>query len=522
MNKLFSNVLKIGINPTDDDSVVLRQQFLVFQGLAMSMGGLLWGTLLLVFNYPLPAIIPYGYTVLTIINFYMFNRTKNFVIARNIQTAISLFLPFMLQWLLGGFEESGGVMLWSILSLVSSVTYQNTRSSIYLLISFIALTLFSLICDSYFEANYNMGAEEFVSLVFLVVNILCISSIVFILVLYYAKMTSSNMTKIKQTYAKLINSEKLAALGQISAGVAHEINTPLGAIKSSAEESAIGFEEFVTGLPNVISSMTPEEKDFFVHFVATVKPQTQFLSTKEEREKKKLLRSALESHGVANARFISDRLVQVGIYEMTSELVLLSQRPNFEELVMVTYNLLNQQKNNKIISHAVDKASRIVLALKSYLHTTGGEEPEPIDIIANLETVLTIYTNRLKQGIEVIKDYEPVPEVMAISDKLNQVWTNLIINAIQAMDNKGTLTIGVKPAGDFVEVRIGDTGKGIPDDIREKIFNPFFTTKMSGEGSGLGLDIIKSILTEHSGTISFDSKVNEGTTFYVKLPTNKA
>ena len=89
------------------------------------------------------------------------------------------------------------------------------------------------------------------------------------------------------------------------------------------------------------------------------------------------------------------------------------------------------------------------------------------------------------------------------------------------MDNKGTLTIGVKPAGDFVEISISDTGRGIPVENQEKIFTPFFTTKTSGEGSGLGLDIIKSILTDHLGIISFESKVNKGTTFYVKLPVNK-
>jgi signal transduction histidine kinase len=367
-----------------------------------------------------------------------------------------------------------------------------------------------------------MGVDESISLVFLVVNILCVSSIVFALVLYYSIMNTSNLTKIKQTYTKLINSEKLAVLGQISAGVAHEINTPLGAIKSSAEESINGFEEFMTKLPAVLSSLTAEEKDFFVLFVSSISPQNQFLSTKEERHNRKILRTSLEDLGVSNPRFISDRLVQVGIYEITPEIEILAKQSNFDELVMIIYNLLIQQKNNKTISLAVDKASRIVLALKSYLHSSGNEEPEPVDIINNLETVLTIYNNKLKQGIDVVKEFKDVPKVMAISDKLNQVWTNLIINAIQAMDNKGKLTIAVKPFEDFVEISISDTGKGIPDEIQEKVFDPFFTTKSSGQGTGLGLDIIKNILTDHSGTISFESTVNVGTTFYVKLPINKS
>ena len=518
MYSTFSDILAIGLNSSDSQAVGLRKQFLVLQGIAMSMGGLLWGTLLLVFNYPVPSIIPYGYAAITVVNFFFFSRSKNFLIARNIQTAISLCLPFFLQWCLGGFEESGGVMLWSILSLVSSTTYQETRSSIFLWITFIALCLFSLFYDPYFEANFNMGVEESVSLIFLVVNILCVSSIVFILFLYYVRINARNLREINYTYAKLINSEKLAVLGQISAGIAHEINTPLGAIKSSAEESSEGFNEFLTKLPEILDTLSPEEKDYFVHFIATLKPQHRFLSTKEEREIRKSLQSALENLQIKNSRYIASRLVQVGVSEVTPQIKELSKQPNFEDLIMVTYNLLNQQKNNKTISLAVDKASRIVVALKSYLHTSGGDEPEPVDIIKSIETVLMIYRNKLKQGIEVIEEFEAIPMVLGISDKLNQVWTNLIINAIQAMDNKGILTITIKSLKEFVQVSIKDTGKGIPVEIQDKIFDPFFTTKMSGDGSGLGLGIIQSILKEHSGTITFESQENVGTIFHVKLP----
>jgi signal transduction histidine kinase len=191
--------------------------------------------------------------------------------------------------------------------------------------------------------------------------------------------------------------------------------------------------------------------------------------------------------------------------------------------MMIAYNMLNQQKNNQTIIMAVDKASRVVKALKTYLHTTGSDEPEPTNIKENMETVLTIYHNRLKQGVKVIKQYEDVPDVNVFPDQINQVWTNLIVNAVQAMDNKGTLTIKIYPEDDYVVVSIADTGKGIPKEIQSKIFEPFFTTKVSGEGSGLGLDIIKRILDSHSGKISFVSEPGVGTTFYVKLPiyTNK-
>ncbi len=521
MKEFIAHISRIGILPGDNDNTVLKKQFMIYQGLAMSGGGLVWGALCLFFDFTVQSVIPFGYVTITVINFYFLSITKSFSISRNIQTFISLLLPFLLQWLLGGFSVSGGVMLWSVLALTTSVTYQNTKTSLFWLVAFIALVLLSLIFDSYFAQRFITDIPSSASLLFLVVNVLCISTIVFALFLYFTIMNTNNMEKLKQSYIKLVHSEKLAALGQVAAGVAHEVNTPLGAIKSSAEESSVAFMEIMSTFIWLSSNLDEKTKDLYIEFIGSSAPSMITLSTKEEREKKKYLREKLESIGVENARFLSDRLVQVGIYEVSPQMEKLAGIPEFERLVMLTYNILNQQRSNQTIQMAVNKASRIVKALKTYLHTSGSEEAEAVNLRDNIETVLTIYHNRLKQGINVIKNYEDVPNVFAHPDQLNQVWTNLIVNAVQAMDNKGLLTIGIKPDGDYVTVSIKDTGKGIPKEIQEKIFDPFFTTKVSGEGTGLGLDIIKRILDDHNGKISLESVVGEGTTFYVKLPVKK-
>ncbi len=521
MKSLLADISTIGIHVDDDDYTILRKKFLVYQGLAMGVGGLIWGSLLLAFNYPGPALIPYAYTFITIINFYFFDKFYHFGIARNIQAAISLCLPFFLQWLIGGFMVSGGVMMWAILALISSVAYQRRRSYVIIFIGFTLLMLISVFFDNYFIENFNLEIPEYVSRIFLMVNLLSISIFVFLLMVYFSNLNFSNMEEIKQSYAKLINAEKLAALGQVSAGIAHEINTPLGAIKSSAEESLISFEECIPKLGQILSVFSPEEKDSFVGFLSKIKPRQEFLSTKEEREKKKILKANLEGSGIPNSRFLAERMVQVGIYEVMPEMRSLSKHEKFEELMTLAYNLLIQQKNNQTIKLAVDKASRIVLALKHYLHKKSSDEPEPIDVVENIETVLTIYHNKLKQGIKVVKNFEEVPQVMAHPDELTQVWTNLLINAIQAMDYKGVLTLSTKLQDDFVSVGIKDNGTGIPFEIQEKIFDPFFTTKSSGEGSGLGLDIIQRIINQHGGQISFESEENVGTTFFVHLPVNQ-
>lgn len=514
----INKLLKIGILQDDDENVILRKQFMLYQGFAMSIGGVLWGSLALFFGYPIPSLISYGYVVVTVFNFLWFSKTKNFVLTRNVQTIISMFLPFGLQWLLGGFAFSGTVMIWALLALVLSITYQSIKSSIFWLSIYVIMIGISFAIDDYFVQNFNLGVSPFVSKVFHIANILTVSVIILLLFLYFVKENAINIERVKQTYNKLITAEKLAVLGQISAGVAHEVNTPLGAIKSSAEESSQAFMEILIDLIWLTKNLTDKEKDAFVEFVAHSNPHSETLSTAEEREIKKKMKLRFEELGIENSRFIADRLVQVGIYEVSPDLENISKLPHFEKLMMITYNILNQQRCNQTIQLAVDKASRIVKALKTYMHNSDHQEAESINLRDNLETVLTIYHNRLKQGIEVIKNYQEVPQVFGHPDQLNQVWTNLIVNSIQAMGSSGILTIGIKRDENYVVVSISDNGEGMSPETQNKIFTPFFTTKISGEGSGLGLGIVKQILYDHHASISFESKEGLGTTFFVKLP----
>jgi signal transduction histidine kinase len=159
-----------------------------------------------------------------------------------------------------------------------------------------------------------------------------------------------------------------------------------------------------------------------------------------------------------------------------------------------------------------------VFALKTYARydTTGNKVKA--QIAEGIETVLTLYYNQLKRGIKVLKKYDDsLPSILCYPDELNQVWTNLIHNALQAMDYQGTLTIEVKKQDDTLLVSVIDSGKGIPPEIMPKIFQPFFTTKPAGEGSGLGLDIVKKIIEKHQGKIEVESVPGQ-TTFTVFLP----
>ena len=176
------------------------------------------------------------------------------------------------------------------------------------------------------------------------------------------------------------------------------------------------------------------------------------------------------------------------------------------------------EANAKNIDIAIKRATKIIFALKSFSRFNNDGKMELASIKNGLETVLTLYHNKIKQGIDLIRNYENVGDIYCFEDELNQVWTNLIHNALQAMDYKGKLTIGLKEVDGYQVVSIKDTGCGITPEVKEKMFKPFFTTKKSGEGSGLGLDIVKKIVEKHKGKIEVDSEVGIGTEFRVYIP----
>jgi len=140
-----------------------------------------------------------------------------------------------------------------------------------------------------------------------------------------------------------------------------------------------------------------------------------------------------------------------------------------------------------------------------------------MQIKEGIDVVLTLYNNYLKKGIKVVTHYEDVSPIKCFPDELNQVWSNLIQNAIYAMEGKGTLEINVSNQQNFIRVQIIDTGKGISDDIKDRIFDPFFTTKPTGEGSGLGLNIVRKLIDRHGGHITLES-IPGRTVFSILLP----
>jgi PAS domain S-box-containing protein len=330
---------------------------------------------------------------------------------------------------------------------------------------------------------------------------------------------SQALSNLKSTQEELIQSEKMAALGQLVAGVAHEINTPLGAIRSSVGNMSKFLSQTLEQLPTLFHSLSPEEGQDFLALLQRSLQQESTFSTKEERQFKRALRRQLEALELDNVDTIADRLIIMGISNDIDPFVPLLKRPDSLQILEIAYKLSELKRATATINTATDRASKVVFALKTYARYDQSGEMTIANLTEGIETVLTLYHNQLKHGVELIRNYAELPPMLCYPDELNQVWTNLVHNALQAMNYRGTLTIDVTTQDQQAKISITDSGKGIPKEIQSKIFEPFFTTKAAGEGSGLGLDIVNKIIEKHQGHIEFESSPGQ-TTFTVSLPMN--
>lgn len=328
---------------------------------------------------------------------------------------------------------------------------------------------------------------------------------------------SEALENLRSTQEELIQSEKMAALGQLVAGIAHEINTPLGAIKASVSNISVALSKSLQQLPQLFKQLSPQQQSDFFTLVAAAQEESTTLSFREERKIKRALKKELATQGIEDASDIAANLVKMGFTKDVEPFLPLLQSDCSSLTLDAAYNLTMQQNNSDNIKLAVERAAKIVFALKSYARQDQYSEKVQAQVTEGIDLVLTIYHNQLRQGIEVSKAYQEVPEILCYPEQLNQVWTNLIHNAVQAMDNKGELKIGVSSEDKYVVVSVTDSGKGIPPEIKDKIFQPFFTTKGAGEGSGLGLDIVRKIIEKHQGKINVESEPG-CTTFKVWLP----
>jgi signal transduction histidine kinase len=266
---------------------------------------------------------------------------------------------------------------------------------------------------------------------------------------------------LKKAQTQLVQSEKMASLGQLVAGIAHEINNPVNFISAGVESLATNLEE---------------------------------------------IRQVLDIYHKITAENVEEKL---------DEIEELKAKVEYKEAIREINKLIDSIKNG------TKRTTEIVRGLRTFSRLDE-DILKMADIHEGLDSTLILLHNKYKNRIDIVKNYGNLQLIECYPGQLNQVFMNLLSNAIDAIDDKGTITINTSMSSRWIEVIIKDTGQGIPENIREKIFDPFFTTKGVGKGTGLGLSISQSIIEKHSGTIDVKSEKGKGTEFVIRLPVKQS
>lgn len=275
--------------------------------------------------------------------------------------------------------------------------------------------------------------------------------------------------EVKEAHTQMMHQEKLASIGHLAAGVAHEINNPMGFISSNLRT----LKDYTLDLNKALKVYNDLCDDI----------ESLFRSAVLDSESREKLKTRMEDIRKLDVEYILNDIPQL-----------------LEE------SMEGAERINKIVSD-----------LKDFAHP-GEEQPSHADLIECIESTLRIVWNELKYKTTVIRSYQKIPEIYCFPRQLNQVIMNLLVNAAQAIEKNGDIEIMTRDLGDHVEMIIRDTGHGIPEDIQPRIFNPFFTTKEVGKGTGLGLNLVYNIIKKHQGEIHVKSEVGKGTSFIIKLP----
>jgi signal transduction histidine kinase len=332
--------------------------------------------------------------------------------------------------------------------------------------------------------------------------------------------------RIQDTEIITMQQEKLVALGKLSAGLAHELYNPAAAAQRATEQLRL----VVVSLPDATSQLynqyQQKEDDLFNIFqrkalqrAATASPLLDPLAKSDLEDELALW---LEEHNIEDAWQLSPTFVDAGLdctwFDELATHIYEDQLPVF---IVLLEKMLQMQASLKMLEETTTRISTLVQAVKSYSYMDRASL-QNIDVHEGLESTLTMLGHKLK-NIEVTRHYDTtLPRICAYGNELNQVWTNLLDNAADALEGTGQIALSTRRENEYVVVEISDNGPGIPDEIQTHIFEPFFTTKGVGKGTGLGLDIAyRVIVGHHKGDLQVISRPGDGDTrFIARLPIN--
>ncbi|MEL6616687.1 MAG: ATP-binding protein, partial [Bacteroidota bacterium] len=316
--------------------------------------------------------------------------------------------------------------------------------------------------------------------------------------------------------------EKMLALGKLSAGLAHELNNPAAALRRGASDLRERFRMMMPLVSSLVGhGLSPDQvEEARATFQTCTAPLTGSQSALERSEQEDELADWLEDHNVPHAYIVAEVLAEEGATPKALDHLATTIPPEaLPDVVLWIEKGMAVDRLMSEIERSAERISELVASVKSYSHMDRAPTRQYTDLHEGIEQTLTMLGHTIrKKSLTVERDWaDDVPEVCVYPGEINQVWTNLLDNAIDAAPEAGTLRLRSRREGRLVCVDITDNGEGIPDEIVDRIFEPFYTTKPPGSGTGLGLDVVQRIVAQHEGRVDVQSEPG-ATTFTVCLP----
>jgi signal transduction histidine kinase len=332
--------------------------------------------------------------------------------------------------------------------------------------------------------------------------------------------TEQALLDLQLAQQKLVQAEKMGALGLLVSNVAHEINSPNGAIQSSVQTVADAMQATLLNLPRLLESLSLENRTLFLRLLSQNQTHAASINTREERQIIKQVTTFLDYAGIEGAIRKARLIVKLRAHTNAGVYLPLLTHPDCDFILSVANGVSDVLSGTSNIQHASAKIGRIVASLREL---SGGDRTLSMfenHLHQSMEKAIANLGSKL-QDVDVVRNYQDMAPLRCDPEAIEQALMHLILNAAQAMEHRGTIMVGLRAHNNQAEIRIADFGCGIAPEIQDRIFEPFFTTRTSGEGGGMGLALVRKVVDQHQGTIQVQSNMGAGTTITMTLPYEK-